>query len=68
MVVVVVVVVVVVLDGSGSGSGSSGSGSGSSGSGRGRSGIHTNSPGLSGSLPDTAPISRSPVRVTISPG
>ena len=61
MVVVVVVVVVVVLDGSGSGSGSSGSGSG-------RSGIHANSPGLSGSLPDTAPISRSPIRVTISPG
>ena len=30
--------------------------------------IHANSPGLSGSLPDTAPISRSPVRVTISPG
>ena len=56
MVVVVIVVVVVVLDGSGSGSGS------------GRSGIHANSPGLSGSLPDTAPISRSPIRVTISPG
>ena len=51
MVVAVVVVVVVVLDGSGSGSGSSGSGSG-------RSGIHANSPGLSGSLPHTAPISR----------
>ena len=61
MVVVVIVVVVVVLDGSGSGSGSSGSGSG-------RSGIHANSPGLSGSLLDTAPISRSPIRVTISPG
>ena len=61
MVVVVIVVVVVVLDGSGSGSGSSGSGSG-------RSGIHANSPRLSGSLPDTAPISRSPIRVTISPG
>ena len=26
------------------------------------------SPGLSGSLPDTTPTSRSPVRVTISPG
>ena len=59
MVVVVVVVVVVVLDGSGSGS---------SGSGSGRSGIHVNSPILSGSLPDMAPISRSPIRVTISPG
>ena len=55
-----IVVVVVVLDGSGSGSGSSGSGSS-------RSGIHANSPGLSGSLPDTAPISRSPVGFTISP-
>ena len=30
--------------------------------------IHANPPGLSGSLPDTTPISRSPVRVTISPG
>ena len=30
--------------------------------------IHANSPGLSGSLLDTAPISGSPVRVTISPG
>ena len=30
--------------------------------------IHANSPGLSVSLPDTAPISHSPVRVTISPG
>ena len=29
--------------------------------------IHANSPGLSVSLPDTEPISRSPVRVTISP-
>ena len=27
--------------------------------------IHANSPGLSGSLPHTAPTSRSPVRVTI---
>ena len=27
--------------------------------------IHANPPGLSGSLPDTTPISRSPVRVTI---
>ena len=33
-------------------------------------GIHTsaNSLVLSGSLPDTAPISRSPMQVTISPG
>ena len=30
--------------------------------------IHANSAGLSVSLPDTAPISHSPVRVTISPG
>ena len=30
--------------------------------------IHANSPVLSGSLPDTTPISLSPVRVTISPG
>ena len=29
--------------------------------------IHANSPGLYVSLPNTAPISRSPVRVTISP-
>ena len=30
--------------------------------------IYANSPGLSGSLPDTEPISRSPVRVTKTPG
>ena len=30
--------------------------------------IHANSPVLSGSLPDTTPISLSPVQVTISPG
>ena len=30
--------------------------------------IHANPPGLSGSLPDTTPISRSPVRVALSPG
>ena len=30
--------------------------------------IRANSPVLSGSLPDTTPTSRSPVRVTISPG
>ena len=29
---------------------------------------HANSPGLSGSLPDTERISRSPVRVTKPPG
>ena len=29
---------------------------------------HANSPGLSGSLPDTEQISRSPVRVTKPPG
>ena len=29
---------------------------------------YANSPGLSGSLPDTERISRSPVRVTNSPG
>ena len=29
--------------------------------------IHANPPGLSGSLPDTTPISRSPVRVALSP-
>ena len=30
--------------------------------------IHANPPGLSGSLPDTTLISRSPVRVALSPG
>ena len=30
--------------------------------------IHANPPGLFGSLPDTTPISRSPVRVALSPG
>ena len=30
--------------------------------------IHANPPGLSGSLPDMTPISRSPVWVALSPG
>ena len=30
--------------------------------------IHANPPGLSGSLSDTTPIPRSPVRVALSPG